>query len=79
MYVFYWFLIGALFAAIATKFHIYNITKALSNIIFTEYDEENGEMAKGRAFGTKGLQTPISPAPAAGVHTNAPKGSPRGL
>ena len=33
---------------------IYNITKALSNIIFTEYDEENGEIAKGRAFGTKG-------------------------
>jgi len=34
--------------------YIYNITKALSNIIFTEYDEENGEIAKGRAYGTKG-------------------------
>jgi len=34
--------------------YIYNITKALSDIIFTEYDEENGELAKGRAFGTKG-------------------------
>jgi len=34
--------------------YIYNITKALSDIIFTEYDEENGEIARGRAFGTKG-------------------------
>ncbi len=34
--------------------YIYNITKALSYIIFTEYDEGNGEIAKGRAFGTKG-------------------------
>lgn len=34
--------------------YIYNITENLSNIIFTEYDEENGEIAKGRAFGTKG-------------------------
>jgi hypothetical protein len=33
---------------------IYNITENLSNIIFTEYDEENGEIAKGRAWGTKG-------------------------
>jgi len=33
---------------------IYNITENLSNIIFTEYDEEAGEIAKGRAFGTKG-------------------------
>jgi hypothetical protein len=33
---------------------IYNITENLSNIIFTAYDEENGEIAKGRAFGTKG-------------------------
>lgn len=32
--------------------YIYNITENLSNIIFTEYDE--GEIAKGRAFGTKG-------------------------
>lgn len=34
--------------------YIFNITAALSNIIFTEYNEENGEIAKGRAFGTKG-------------------------
>jgi hypothetical protein len=34
--------------------YIYNITRALSNIVFTEYDEENGEIAMGRAFGTKG-------------------------
>jgi hypothetical protein len=34
--------------------YVYNITKALSYIIFTEYDEENGEIAKGREFGTKG-------------------------
>jgi hypothetical protein len=33
---------------------IYNITAKLSNIIFDEYDEENGEIAKGRAYGTKG-------------------------
>ena len=33
---------------------IYNITAELSNIIFDVYDEENGEIAKGRAFGTKG-------------------------
>lgn len=33
---------------------IYNITAALSNIVFTEYDEKHGEIAKGRAFGTKG-------------------------
>ena len=33
--------------------YIYNITKALSNIIFTEYNE-SVELAKGRAFGTKG-------------------------
>ena len=33
---------------------IFNLTKKLSSIIFTEYDEENGEIAKGRAFGTKG-------------------------
>ncbi len=33
---------------------IYNITANLSNIIFDVYDEENGEIAKGRAFGTKG-------------------------
>ena len=34
--------------------YIYNITRSLSNIIFTEYNESNGEIAKGRAFGTKG-------------------------
>lgn len=32
--------------------YIYNITENLSNIIFTEY--EDGEIAKGRAYGTKG-------------------------
>jgi hypothetical protein len=35
-------------------YYIYNLTCALSNIIFTEYNESNGEIAKGRAFGTKG-------------------------
>ena len=34
--------------------YVYNITRDLSYIIFTEYDEENGELAKGRFFGTKG-------------------------
>ncbi len=34
--------------------YIYNITENLSNIVFTEYDESAGEIAKGRAFGTKG-------------------------
>jgi len=34
--------------------YIYNITTALSNIVFTAYDEAHGEIAKGRAFGTKG-------------------------
>ncbi len=33
---------------------IFNLTANLSNIIFNVYDEENGEIAKGRAFGTKG-------------------------
>ena len=33
--------------------YIFNLTENLSNIIFT-YDEENGEIAKGRAYGTKG-------------------------
>jgi len=33
---------------------IYNITANLSNIIFDVYDEKHGEIAKGRAFGTKG-------------------------
>ena len=33
---------------------VYNITANLSNIIFNVYDEEHGEIAKGRAFGTKG-------------------------
>lgn len=34
--------------------YIYNITKALSYIIFTEYNESAGGLAKGRFFGTKG-------------------------
>lgn len=34
--------------------YIYNITENLSYIIFTEYNESSGEIAKGRAFGTKG-------------------------
>lgn len=34
--------------------YIYNITKTLSYIIFTEYNESAGEIAKGREFGTKG-------------------------
>lgn len=34
--------------------YIYNLTENLSNIIFTEYNESKGEIAKGRAFGTKG-------------------------
>lgn len=34
--------------------YIYNITEALSDIIFTECNESAGEIAKGRAFGTKG-------------------------
>lgn len=33
---------------------IYNITENLSRIIFTEYNESAGELAKGRDFGTKG-------------------------
>jgi len=33
---------------------IYNITENLSKIIFTEYNESAGEIAKGRDFGTKG-------------------------
>ncbi|MBP1662167.1 MAG: putative aminopeptidase [Thermoplasmatales archaeon] len=36
--------------------YVYNITERLSTIIFTEYNESNGEIAKGRAFGTKGEQ-----------------------
>jgi hypothetical protein len=34
--------------------YIYNLTKRFSNIIFTEYQEEYGEIGKGRAYGTKG-------------------------
>ena len=34
--------------------YIYSITENLSNIIFTEYNESAGEIAKGRYFGTKG-------------------------
>ena len=33
---------------------IYNITENLSYIIFTEYNESAGELAKGRVFGSKG-------------------------
>ena len=33
---------------------IYNITANLSQLIFSEYDEEHGEIAKGRYFGSKG-------------------------
>jgi len=33
---------------------IYNLTENLSNIIFTEYNESAGELAKGRYFGSKG-------------------------
>jgi len=36
--------------------YIYNLTENLSNIIFTEYNESNGEIAKGRAYGSKGEQ-----------------------
>jgi len=34
--------------------YIYSLTENLSNIIFTEYNESNGELARGRWFGTKG-------------------------
>jgi len=34
--------------------YIYNVTENLSKIIFTEYNESSGEIAKGRDFGTKG-------------------------
>ena len=34
--------------------YIYNMTENLSRIIFTEYNESAGEIAKGREFGTKG-------------------------
>jgi hypothetical protein len=34
--------------------YIYNITRALSNIVYTEYDEANGEIAKGREYASKG-------------------------
>jgi len=34
--------------------YIYSLTENLSNIIFTEYNESSGELAKGRFFGTKG-------------------------
>ena len=36
--------------------YLYNITEALSSIIFDVYDEEAGEIAKGRVFGSKGEQ-----------------------
>jgi len=34
--------------------YIYNISENLSNIIYTEYNESAGELAKGRFFGSKG-------------------------
>ena len=34
--------------------YIYNLTKALSYLIYEEYNESAGELAKGRFFGTKG-------------------------
>jgi len=34
--------------------YIYNLTENLSYIVFTEYDEEKGEIAQGRTFGSKG-------------------------
>ena len=34
--------------------YIYNITRDLSYIIFTEYNKSAGELAKGRNFGSKG-------------------------
>ena len=34
--------------------YIYSIVQNLSDIIFTEYNESAGEIAKGRSFGTKG-------------------------
>ncbi len=34
--------------------YVYNITENLSDIVFTEYNESNGEIARGRAYGTKG-------------------------
>ncbi len=34
--------------------YIHSISENLSNIVFTEYDESTGEIAKGRAYGTKG-------------------------
>jgi hypothetical protein len=34
--------------------YVYNLTKALSNIIYTEYNVTTGEIPKGRAFGSKG-------------------------
>jgi hypothetical protein len=37
--------------------YIYNITAALSNIVFTCYNESRGDIAKGRAFGTIGEHT----------------------
>jgi hypothetical protein len=33
---------------------IHSVTDNLSKTIYTSYDEKNGELAKGRAFGTKG-------------------------
>lgn len=48
------FEVSKVYDAVLDSYYIYNLTYALSNIIFTEYNESNGEIAKGRAFGTKG-------------------------
>ncbi len=34
--------------------YVYNLTSGLSNIIYTEYYPQQGDIPKGRAFGTKG-------------------------
>jgi len=34
--------------------YIYNLTKSLSYVIFKAYNESNGDIAKGRAYGSKG-------------------------
>ena len=40
--------------SVLDSYLIYNLTENLSNIVFTEYDEAAGEIAKGRDFGSKG-------------------------
>jgi hypothetical protein len=46
--------VSNVYESVLDGYYIYNLTCALSKIIFTEYNESNGEIAKGRAFGTKG-------------------------